>query len=243
MSEKKPLIEKEIFTINQLSEYKVIQKSTICFNCNKKNFTLFDRKESDSKKFLLTWRCSCGQYKAIRDGSFFSMYKTPLSELILFIRFWAVQISISKSIDLFKQMTGQTITRKIVGLLYLRLRNICTRALDKKNIRIGGQGHIVEIDKSMVARVKHNVGKDLARAQVWMFGMICRSDDLCYIEIVPDRTQYTLLRICYDHIKPESIIFSDTWSSYSKLSEVNNYTHEQVNHKYNFVSPTNSNVH
>ncbi|CAF0843871.1 unnamed protein product [Brachionus calyciflorus] len=45
----------------------------------------------------------------------------------------------------------------------------------------------------MVARVKHNVGKDLAR--VWMFGMMCRSDDLCYIEIVPDRTQYTLLRI------------------------------------------------
>ncbi|CAF1000325.1 unnamed protein product [Brachionus calyciflorus] len=95
----------------------------------------------------------------------------------------------------------------------------------------------------MVARVKHNVGKDLKRVLVWMFGLICRTNDECYIEIVKDRTAETLQCICYDHVEDDSIICSDSWPSYNKLTQIKNFRHETVNHKYNFVNPNNKEIH
>ena len=41
------------------------------------------------------------------------------------------------------------------------------------------------------------------------------------------------------HVKPYSIVWSDQWASYNKISELHNstLTHATVNHSYNFVDP------
>ncbi|CAF0981621.1 unnamed protein product, partial [Brachionus calyciflorus] len=122
-------------------------------------------------------------------------------------------------------------------------KNVCTLSLNKKEIKLGGPGRIVEIDESLIAKVKHNKGENLKRPQVWMFGMIDRTDDRVYIEIEPDRSAFTLLAIIYDHVLPGTTIFSDSWSSYAKITEIRDFTHDQVNHKYNFVNPDNRNIH
>ena len=51
---------------------------------------------------------------------------------------------------------------------------MCTLDIDKKNLKMGGPGKIVEIDESLYAKVKHSKGKDLMRPQVWTFGLVQR---------------------------------------------------------------------
>jgi hypothetical protein len=46
------------------------------------------------------------------------------------------------------------------------LRNICTIALNKNKIKLGGINHIIQIDESLFAKVKYNRGNDLLRKQV-----------------------------------------------------------------------------
>ena len=123
--------------------------------------------------------------------------------------------------------------------MFNHLRNISTVAIDKKNIKLGGKSHIVEIDESLYARVKHHVGKDLVRQQIWCYGMVDRKNDNCYLQLVPNRTAETLLAITYDHTLPFTTMFSDKFASYNKLSELHDNTikHTTVNHSLNFVDP------
>ncbi|CAF1090388.1 unnamed protein product [Brachionus calyciflorus] len=108
--------------------------------------------------------------------------------------------------------------------------------MDKK-FRLGGIGKIVEIDESLVSKVKYNRGKGLKKKQIWMFGLVERCPNgRCYIEIVPDRKAETLLRIIYDRVEEGTTIISDSWSSYEKLKDLN-FSHLKVNHKYNFIDP------
>ncbi|CAF0771784.1 unnamed protein product [Brachionus calyciflorus] len=116
---------------------------------------------------------------------------------------------------------------------------MCSLWLDKGSLLLGGSGKIVEIDESLYARVKFNKGKDLKRAQVWVFGLVERieNNSKCYMVLVPDREALTLLGIIYEKCREGTIIYSDCWSSYSKLSQLKNFHHKTVNHSFNFVDP------
>ncbi len=50
-----------------------------------------------------------------------------------------------------------------------RLRLIILTMFNKNDIRIGGEGRIVEIDESLFIKVKHNRGRDILRPKVWVF--------------------------------------------------------------------------
>jgi hypothetical protein len=50
-----------------------------------------------------------------------------------------------------------------------RLRLIILTMFNKNDIRIGGEGRIVEIDESLFIKVKHNRGRDTLRPKVWVF--------------------------------------------------------------------------
>ena len=76
---------------------------------------------------------------------------------------------------------------------------------------------------------------------MWVFGMVDTSTtpSLGYMEIVPDRTAGTLLPIIQDHTLPGTIIHSDEWRAYSRVSNVPTVSsHQTVNHSLNFVDPS-----
>lgn len=79
------------------------------------------------------------------------------------------------------------------------------------------------------------------RKQVWVFGLAQRKENnkgqKCYMQIVPDREAPTLLSIVFEKCLKGSIIYSDCWSSYNKISKLNEYQHQTVNHSYNFLDP------
>jgi transposase-like protein len=85
--------------------------------------------------------------------------------------------------------------------------------------------------------VKHKVGKDLFRKQVWVFGLVERSSGRVYFQTVPDRKAETLLSIIYERVLPGTIIFSDCWSAYQNIKKLHkeNITHKTVNHSLHFV--------
>jgi hypothetical protein len=69
-------------------------------------------------------------------------------------------------------MDNTTVCRQTIAKIFKAIRMVCSKALNKKEIRLGGENLTVQIDESLFAKVKHLIGKDLARKQVWVFGMV-----------------------------------------------------------------------
>ena len=63
-------------------------------------------------------------------------------------RCWSLELTIANSVSKLQIADGFEISRQSVADIYLRLRDVCTTALDKKNIKLGGRGHVVQIDES-----------------------------------------------------------------------------------------------
>ena len=63
----------------------------------------------------------------------------------------------------------------MIGNYKRRLRLIILTMFNKKNIKLGGEGRIVEIDESLFIKVKHNRGRDMLREKVWVFGLYERA--------------------------------------------------------------------
>ncbi|CAF1063061.1 unnamed protein product [Brachionus calyciflorus] len=136
---------------------------------------------------------------------------------------------------------NQKLSDGMIISLYSKLRQACSLKLDKENLTLGGIGRIVEIDESLYCKVKHHKGKDLKRDPLWVFGLVERSienkNSKCYMQKVDDREASTLCCIIYDKCANGSIIYSDSWASYSKLSTMKNFIHKKVNHSINFIDP------
>ena len=59
-----------------------------------------------------------------------------------------------------------------------------------------------------------------------------------YMEIVPRRDAMTLLPIINAHVAPGTVVHSDEWSAYRRVSALPNVaSHGVVNHSINFVDP------
>ena len=93
-------------------------------------------------------RCSMGLYLATGNKPFYDM--------VQFIKCWSLVMTLAKAIQLL-QFESISACRQTLGDFYSSLRNVCSLALDKKNLKLGGEGKIVEIDESLFARVKHKV--------------------------------------------------------------------------------------
>ena len=125
-------LNQEISAILKLQQYNVMSRPE-CLKCH--NFTLKTR--TVGKNRFASYRCKCGDWKSVRDGSFFSLMRTPIVQILLLIKFWSYQLTIAKSVSLFKLITNESITRQMVGVLFKRLRIVCSYHLDKTNIRLG----------------------------------------------------------------------------------------------------------
>ena len=72
--------------------------------------------------------------------------------------------------------------------------------------------------------------------------MVDVKPDVIYFECVPDRTALTLLSIIYEHVVPDTTVYSDCWASYNKIRLLyqSRNNHQSVNHKYNVFDPSSS---
>ena len=113
-------------------------------------------------------------------------------------------------------------------------RQLCADDVSMNDAVIGGEGIVVEIDKSKFGKRKYNRGH--AVEGVWVFGGVERTEERrCFAVPVERRNAETLIPLIVAHIAPGSIILSDLWAAYNFIPE--DYTHMTVNHSLYFVDP------
>ena len=114
---------------------------------------------------------------------------------------------------------------------YNFLREVCSAALLRNPVLLGGPGRIVQIDESMFAhKPKHHRGR-APQQEVWVFGMAdcTTSPALGFMQIVERRNAETLLPIIQRHILPRTLVYSDQWAVYNNVGNIPGLEHRSVN--------------
>ncbi|KAL5272803.1 hypothetical protein ACHWQZ_G000842 [Mnemiopsis leidyi] len=127
---------------------------------------------------------------------------------------------------------------KTVRTLFTSLRQCMAEDLLDNGVRrkIGGPGHIIEIDESKFGRRKYNRGRRVVGK--WILGGYCRTTGECFLTECTNnkRDHHTLLRLIKQNVLPGTIILTDKWKGYNSLSH-HGFIHLVVNHRQGFVDP------
>ena len=141
-----------------------------------------------------TWRCTnsrCRSKKSIREGSFFSNAHLDMSTMLMFMYLWSKDCSskfIREELEL-AQKTAVDWNRFCRDLAVYHYENE-----EISTDKIGGVGTVVEIDESVFSKRKYHRGRLVK--ETWVFGGVNRENSSeLFVEIVPDRTQETLLEV------------------------------------------------
>jgi hypothetical protein len=89
--------------IRQLQESNCLKKKHKCLKCGEMVDKMVKRKRRNDGNELLNWRCGkCQAYKTVKDNSFFSLFRKPISFILTIIKFWCVQFPIVSAKDMLK---------------------------------------------------------------------------------------------------------------------------------------------
>lgn len=221
----------EITTVRWLQQFHLIARDMQCskfHECVWKEGPRPGRNNVDN----FHWRCpirGCQTRIGIRKGSFFERSRLPLQQIVLFIHYWSIELSI-------KQLVLEIGWSKVTVIDWCNmLREICEHHL-MNNIRmIGGQNIIVEIDESKFFHRKYHRGE--WHEGFWVFGMVERGNSASAIAMpVANRDAATLIPLIANRVLPHTTIFSDQWRSYGALNQLG-YDHQTVNHSLHFRDP------
>ena len=105
------------------------------------------------------WRCSpksCQKTKSIRAGTFFFESKILLWKVLLLIFNFGFEF-----LNTTTQVLMGTVSSHTIAAYKRRLRLIILTMFNKRDIKLGGPGRVVEIDESLFIKVKHNRGRDM----------------------------------------------------------------------------------
>lgn len=228
-----PIIKDQRLTVEFAQKNSLIASRRYCTGQCHQQMNLSKRDNSDG----FAWRCfKCRKEKSIRYGSFFQDSRIPLGKAIYLIYFWSIDMTLKmarRELNL-NQVTMVDWYRFCRDIVYFHFEN-----LEDDQTMIGGEGKIVEIDESLFAKRKFHRGREVQ--QIWMFGGIERSktEFKFFVEIVPNRTELTLVEVINRRIQKNTWIISDKWRSYMHLDQ-HGFLHDSVNHSENFVDPINN---
>ena len=198
-----------------------------------KCYTLMEEKlftkVSDGKR----WRCppkNCRHTVSLRRGSFFEKSGKALTQLADLLYYWCIELSM-------QEVTAQVqVDENTVISWFNFIREICSADLIANPVQLGGPGHIVAIDETMVARRKPGNAQGRPVRSQWVFGGVDLNTGSFFMETVRRRDAATLTPVIQRNILPGTRIWSDEWRAYHQLPQLG-YVHETVNHSHHFVNP------
>lgn len=207
----------------------VFDQPQICGSCNTEMRLLIDQQK---------WRCTkwkCNTKRSLRANSFFAKYHLTCRDILNIGRKW-LNKEPTTSIIRSTGCASDTIC------YYLKcFRELIADSLDHEDYIIGGEGIIVEIDETKISKRKYNRGHHVEGA--WILGGVERTPEKkVFLVEIPDRKATTLLDALSRYIRPGSIVYSDKFKSYYRMTEVLCVEHSTVNHSKEYVRLTEENV-
>ena len=125
------------------------------------------------------------------------------------------------------------VNRKTAAFYYHRLRQIIMEATEDEDLLSGE----IELDESYFGgRRKGKRGRGAA-GKIPVFGILKRKNKV-FTKVIPDAKAKTLMPIIQKKIKPDSIVYTDSLSSYNVL-DVSEFKHYRINHSELFADSKN----
>ncbi|XP_068211699.1 uncharacterized protein [Palaemon carinicauda] len=184
------------------------------------------------------WRCrnrKCRRKFTMRHKSFFKGSHLEERDIILLTCCWVLRWP-QYCVELKTEQLG---SHTLVDW-YNFCRGVCEQVLILDTKKIGGPGHIVEVDESKFGKRKYNIGHEVKGT--WVFGGIDRETRETFFRVVKKRNAETLISALKEHVLPGTTIISDCWKGYGKVKD-HDFKHFTVNHSVNFVDPNDPTVH
>jgi hypothetical protein len=142
-----------------------------------------------------TFKCSkCKLTKSIFQGTIFYNTNKNICELLDLVYFWSINLHQGKT-----RQECNTRSRKTTNIWYNKLSRLSYSIMKSQGpSKIGGIGHIVEIDESLFSKRKYNVGRILKSR--WVIGGIdLMTRDTFFVE-VSYRNKEVLSEIIREHV-------------------------------------------
>ena len=121
-----------------------------------------------------------------------------------------------------------------VALFYRKVRNLIVEQAVMNEELLGGE---VEVDESYFGGVRKGKRGRGALGKVPVFGLLKRGGKV-YVVPIPDAKATTFMPIIRKRIQPDSIVYTDTFASYSAL-DVSEFHHSRINHSKLFADKQN----
>ena len=175
--------------------------------------------------------CKGVRYKvSVWEGTFFSGARIGVAQILMMAYFWLCGVTR----DAVMTITGHS--SHTVSDYYNHFCDLVTHDIRPSSCVIGGQGIIVEIDETKMGKRKYHRGHRVDG--VWVVVGVERTiERKVFAVVVEDRSASTLEDIISDYVAPGSIIITDGWGGYSRLSEFEEIEHLTVNHSVTFRDP------
>lgn len=211
--------------IDYAREKNLIAQSKVC-SCG---HDMALQKYGKAKLDGFCWRCCrCKKITSLRSGTFFEHAKVTISTLLQIIYDFVTQTPVTGSANAIG------ISEKTCIQWYQYCRDICSSKMLKDWEKLGGPGHVVEIDESLLFKRKYNIGR--VTNQIWVVGFYDRTQRKGFLRRISDRSARTLEQVIVECVAVGSTIYTDQWRSYSNLGNLG-YVHGTVNHSEHFVDP------
>ncbi|XP_071506451.1 uncharacterized protein [Diadema antillarum] len=187
----------------------------------------------------VTWLCQtqgCRKTVNIRKGSFFEGSRLQLWQVVALSYIWSTNCGRARGMSQDTVMKEVDVSNKTTVDWMQFFRDVCVLYFQNHPQQIGGPGVVVEIDESLFAKRKNNVGR--VRPEKWVLGGDEPARKIGFLVEVQQRDAATLLPIIQQWVAPGSIVWTDMWRAYNNLPNLpQQYQHGVVNHTFNFVDP------
>lgn len=121
---------------------------------------------------------------------------------------------------------------KTATAFFMRLRQLIAGKLP--SYELAGE---VEADESYFGGVRKGPRGRGAAGKVAVFGLLKRGGKV-YTAVIPNARTETLLPIIRDKVRPDSIVYTDTFKAYNAL-DVAGFRHHRINHAKQFADRVN----
>lgn len=224
-----------------LAKYRLIPNTRTCIYCQFPTMLSLRKESRCVDGYIWACRRPCTYSTSIRSDSFFYESKLKIKTIVKIMYKYVNGVEFD---DISHDLQIKPETASLWADL---VREAICCHINQNSNRIGGLNDdgtrkVVEIDESLFSRRKYNRGR--IQDQQWYVGGIERNSRNCFLIPVPNRNAETMARLIAQYVNPGSLVVTDKWRAYSEaIKNLDNITHETINHSIHFVDPLNRLVH